>query len=74
MSLLGGQDCVDHRVTVVHYIGELCRYLLNQPPGPHDRTHQVAKAFGNGLRADVWAQFQVGPSVGPEVPPSLLPH
>ncbi|CAG5867096.1 unnamed protein product [Menidia menidia] len=26
------KDCVRHDVTVVQYIGELCRYLLNQPP------------------------------------------
>lgn len=25
------KDCVKHNVTVVQYIGELCRYLVNQP-------------------------------------------
>lgn len=25
-------DCQQHGVTVVQYIGELCRYLVNQPP------------------------------------------
>lgn len=26
------EDCQEHGVTVFQYIGELCRYLVNQPP------------------------------------------
>jgi fatty-acyl-CoA synthase len=40
------------------YIGELCRYLLQQPPRDDDRDHPVRAMIGNGLRADVWAAFQ----------------
>jgi len=36
------------------YIGELCRYLVNHPPGDDDRRHKLRLAFGNGLRPDVW--------------------
>ena len=36
------------------YIGELCRYLANQPPHPDERAHKLRLAFGNGLRPDVW--------------------
>ena len=36
------------------YIGELCRYLANQPPHPDERAHGLRLAFGNGLRPDVW--------------------
>lgn len=36
------------------YIGELCRYLANQPPHPDERSHRLRLAFGNGLRPDVW--------------------
>jgi fatty-acyl-CoA synthase len=36
------------------YIGELCRYLANQPPHPDERRHSLRLAFGNGLRPDVW--------------------
>lgn len=39
------------------YIGELCRYLLNQPPHPGERTHRLVSGTGNGLRADVWSRF-----------------
>lgn len=40
------------------YIGEICRYLLNQPPRPHDRDHQVRVICGNGLRPEIWDAFQ----------------
>jgi len=40
------------------YIGELCRYLLNQPPRADDRSHTVRKIVGNGLRPDIWRQFK----------------
>lgn len=39
------------------YIGELCRYLLNQPPKPTDRAHKVRVIVGNGLRPDIWEEF-----------------
>lgn len=34
-------DVRTHRCTVVQYIGELCRYLLNQPPQPDDAKNSV---------------------------------
>jgi acyl-CoA synthetase (AMP-forming)/AMP-acid ligase II len=40
------------------YIGELCRYLLNQPERPEERSHRVRVITGNGLRPDIWARFQ----------------
>ena len=30
------KDIHNHRCTVFQYIGELCRYLLAQPPSPYD--------------------------------------
>uniref|UniRef100_A0A3Q4BAL6 long-chain-fatty-acid--CoA ligase n=1 Tax=Mola mola TaxID=94237 RepID=A0A3Q4BAL6_MOLML len=51
------KDCVKHNVTVVQYIGELCRYLVNQPTVPEERTHNVHLAAGSGLRPDVWKEF-----------------
>ncbi|HET6788324.1 MAG TPA: long-chain-acyl-CoA synthetase [Aquabacterium sp.] len=47
-----------HGATAFCYIGEICRYLLERPPTPQDRSHQVTLALGNGLRADLWPQFQ----------------
>ena len=43
--------------TAFIYIGELCRYLLNQPPRPTDRRHHVRVIVGNGLRPDIWEEF-----------------
>jgi len=52
------QDCQKHNVTVVQYIGELCRYLLATPPADFDKKHKVRIAIGNGLRPEIWDQFQ----------------
>ncbi|OBI98348.1 long-chain-acyl-CoA synthetase FadD6 [Mycobacterium asiaticum] len=43
--------------TAFIYIGEVCRYLLNQPPKPTDRKHKVRVIAGNGLRPDIWEEF-----------------
>ncbi|WP_436493056.1 long-chain-acyl-CoA synthetase [Actinokineospora sp. HUAS TT18] len=50
-------DVVRTRSTAFCYIGELCRYLLNQPPRPIERQHQVRVVVGNGLRPEIWAEF-----------------
>lgn len=42
----------------MQYIGEICRYLLAQPRKPEDRQHRVRVAFGNGLRPQIWRDFQ----------------
>jgi len=41
----------------VQYIGEICRYLLNQPYQAVERQHRVRMALGNGLRASIWREF-----------------
>ncbi|KAM9003924.1 solute carrier family 27 member 3 [Sarcophilus harrisii] len=51
------EDCREHGVTVFQYIGELCRYLVNQPPSEGDRNHGVRLAVGSGLRPDIWTRF-----------------
>ena len=43
---------------VVQYIGELCRYLLSQPHRPSENKHSVRLAIGNGLRPQIWKEFQ----------------
>ncbi len=52
------EDINQHGCTIFVYIGELCRYLVNHPPQPNERTHKLRLAFGNGLRPDVWEEFQ----------------
>lgn len=48
------RDCREHRVTVVHYVGEILRYVTATPPSSSDSDHCIRCAFGNGLRRDVW--------------------
>ncbi len=50
-------EIIAARATAFIYIGELCRYLLNQPPRPTDRQHDVRVIVGNGLRPDIWEEF-----------------
>ncbi|XP_048874649.1 long-chain fatty acid transport protein 6 [Brienomyrus brachyistius] len=50
-------DCRKYNVTIIQYIGELCRYLCSQPKSEMDRQHKVHMAVGNGLRQDVWQEF-----------------
>ena len=51
-------DCVEHGATTFQYIGELCRYLVNSPPHPDERNHEIRACIGNGLRPEVWEPFQ----------------
>ncbi len=51
-------DVRRHGATAFVYVGELCRYLLRQPPTAHDRDHRLRLAAGAGLRPDVWQPFQ----------------
>uniref|UniRef100_A0AAY4ADS6 Arachidonate--CoA ligase n=1 Tax=Denticeps clupeoides TaxID=299321 RepID=A0AAY4ADS6_9TELE len=50
-------DCIKYNCTIVQYIGEICRYLLNQPVRPSERQHRVRMALGNGLRQSIWEEF-----------------
>jgi len=51
-------DIVRFDCTLVQYIGELCRYLINSPTHPKENAHRLRLACGNGLRPDVWPQFK----------------
>jgi len=44
--------------TTLGYVGELCRYLIDQPASEQDRDNRVTKMIGNGLRPGVWAEFK----------------
>ncbi|MBU2874921.1 long-chain-acyl-CoA synthetase [Marinobacter salexigens] len=51
-------DVRRYDATAFGYIGELCRYLLNQPPSDQDRNHRLTKMLGNGLRPSIWNEFK----------------
>jgi len=52
------REIVENRSTLVMYIGELCRYLLNTPEDPNEARHSVRLFCGNGLRPDIWRPFK----------------
>jgi fatty-acyl-CoA synthase len=50
-------EVIANDATAFIYIGEICRYLLNQPAKPTDRAHKVRVIAGNGLRPEIWEEF-----------------
>ncbi|WP_336356820.1 long-chain-acyl-CoA synthetase [Pseudomonas granadensis] len=51
-------DVRRYRATTIGYVGELCRYLVDQPLSADDSRHDVRKMIGNGLRPGAWAEFK----------------
>jgi len=51
-------DVRKYRATTLGYVGELCRYLVDQPPSADDSKHGVTKMIGNGLRPGAWSEFK----------------
>lgn len=51
-------DVVEHEVTGLCYIGELCRYLIAQEPSDIEKSNKVRLMFGNGLRPEIWKAFK----------------
>ncbi len=52
------KEIIKYKATCFNYIGEICRYVYNQPPSPNDRRHNVYKIGGNGLRPEMWKEFK----------------
>jgi len=52
-------DVKKYRVTAFGYIGELCRYLMNQAPTADEKNNSVTTMIGNGLRPAIWKDFKI---------------
>lgn len=52
------QDIRYYEATAFGYIGELCRYLIEQSPSQEDSHHHVNLMLGNGLRPSIWKEFK----------------
>lgn len=52
------QDINQYGVTTTQYIGEICRYLVNQPLQENEKQHCLLRMTGAGLTTDVWRQFK----------------
>ena len=53
-----GDDIRKYNATMFCYVGELCRYLMNQPPKLDDSRNPLKVIIGNGLRPDIWKDFK----------------
>ncbi|MFI8747687.1 long-chain-acyl-CoA synthetase [Pseudomonas sp. NPDC077186] len=51
-------DVARYQATCFGYIGELCRYLLNQPECAEENNNSLRCMIGNGLRPSIWAEFK----------------
>lgn len=51
-------DVTENDCTIFQYIGELCRYLLHKGDEDRPRPHRLRLCCGNGLRREVWTEFQ----------------
>jgi citronellyl-CoA synthetase len=51
-------DVRKYKVTFTMYVGEVLRYILNQPESENDRKHTLKKISGLGLRKGIWEKFQ----------------
>ena len=52
------KDTRKFNATAIGYVGELCRYLIDQPERSDDADNPVKKMIGNGLRPNVWKPFK----------------
>ena len=51
-------DIRKYRANFFIYIGELCRYLNNQPAKDNDSDNTLQYMLGNGMRGEYWEEFQ----------------
>lgn len=51
-------DVEKYGVTAFGYVGELCRYLVNQPESKKEKNHNISVVMGNGLKPELWSTFK----------------
>jgi citronellyl-CoA synthetase len=51
-------DIKKYNVTALGYVGELCKYLLNEPVHALEKNNTLTKIVGNGMRPGIWMQFK----------------
>ena len=51
------EDIRRYNATTTQYIGEICRYLVNQPEQANDQDHTLKRMTGAGVSTEVWQRF-----------------
>jgi len=52
------RDVHKYGATFTQYVGEIPRYLINQPVTEYDKNHKLKKMSGVGLRKSIWEKFK----------------
>ncbi len=52
------KDIRKFKATFMMYVGEIPRYILNQPYSRYEENHTLKKMLGLGLRKDIWIKFK----------------
>jgi len=52
------QETQRFHATAIGYVGDLCQFLMAQPPRDLDQQHSVRLMLGNGLRPAIWEKFK----------------
>ncbi|MBD3228738.1 MAG: long-chain-acyl-CoA synthetase [Candidatus Lokiarchaeota archaeon] len=52
------EDVIKYSVTYTSYVGEIPRYLLNQPSSKFEKEAKLEYMVGLGLRESVWKEFK----------------
>ncbi|MBW1847417.1 MAG: long-chain-acyl-CoA synthetase [Deltaproteobacteria bacterium] len=52
------KDARKFNATFFNYVGEICRYLYNQPPRDDDADNPIVKCAGNGIKNEFWMDFK----------------
>ncbi|MFW9895761.1 MAG: long-chain-acyl-CoA synthetase [Candidatus Thorarchaeota archaeon] len=52
------KDVHKYKITFTTYVGEIPRYLFNQPSSELEKNHSLKKMLGLGLRKDIWLKFK----------------
>jgi citronellyl-CoA synthetase len=51
-------DISKYKATSFGYVGELCRYLIDQPARLTDLDNDISVIVGNGMRPSIWSGFK----------------
>lgn len=51
-------DVKASKATSFGYVGELCRYLVEQAPVPDETDNNIRIIVGNGMRSSIWDDFK----------------
>lgn len=51
-------DIKKYKATALGYVGELCKYLLNEPVHELEKNNTLTKIVGNGMRPGIWKEFK----------------